>query len=744
MHHSAHFLLVAHTADGRPVRAGTHTPWEVRVSGPGRVLVGLVDHQDGTATVRYTCDCSGRHRIAVRLGKEHLAGSPFEVDVGVPMHANSLLRRITAMTCTLRGLFTRWVMHLPPGPSHPKTRDGREHAVSNAWALDSMARGLEMWRRAAPHLANARLARGLAALREWRVGSGALATVCDRIHTLRTARRLSIGWRRLRQQCSTKQEKGQAVRAVTAAARQLATRLRFERSVGRWAAKCKARRAAAAQHTQSMRHASVTACRWRAGRGLRSWKDATRAALRVARAASRLEVLADRHAFRRHGQLLVAAMEHWHSRLEAARTLTRDLILLRFRLGHRRKWRLSSAMRTWLSHRQKDEAAAHELERADAPARHRKLTRALRCWQAVRAAEQLQHEHVAVGFGRWRDTQRRAALDVWRRARAAASTFVHASGVLERGRCAAALVAWVTRADVIAREDRVLEYAHARLSRKELAAAIARWASLQKDETKVRRAVARRRLRARLAPFEWWRAFASARRLALRRLGAAASTFVGRHLMPAWNTWCAYHALRAQERRWLADCLPWVVQARLSGRRCARAVARWKAVAHATKAFRACSMRLAGRRYRRQLRHAMRDWKEFAPTQTMDAALRRRQRYGGVTVESAEQKELKELKAAKELRDRQLDRQRRADAHAASDLEHSRHLLRVSHMQQQRARETGGARRVPLARPAPPEQDGRFGHGFTPTRIDLRSDVVRLTVPKGHCRTFMAFGGTLP
>ena len=89
----------------------------------------------------------------------------------------------------------------------------------------------------------------------------------------------------------------------------------------------------------------------------------------------------------------------------------------------------------------------------------------------------------------------------------------------------------------------------------------------------------------------------------------------------------------------------------------------------------------------------------------------------------------------------------RAAADAAASLEHSRHLLRVSQLQRQQRRhyeEGGASKRVPLATPSTPEEDGRFGQGFIPTTLDLRSDVVRISVPRSHCRTFMAFGGRPP
>ena len=79
--HSAHFVLLAHQADGRAIHSAGLAHWEVRVIGPGKTMVGLVEHEDGLTTVRFTCDCSGKHRIAIRIGTDHLAGSPFTTGV---------------------------------------------------------------------------------------------------------------------------------------------------------------------------------------------------------------------------------------------------------------------------------------------------------------------------------------------------------------------------------------------------------------------------------------------------------------------------------------------------------------------------------------------------------------------------------------------------------------------------------------------------------------------------------------
>ena len=90
---SALFVLLSNDASGRALHLGG-APWSVHVTGPGKVLTSVVDHDDGTVTVRYTTWCSGLHRVYVRLDDAHIAGSPFDVHVNVGAPAPSV---ITAM-----------------------------------------------------------------------------------------------------------------------------------------------------------------------------------------------------------------------------------------------------------------------------------------------------------------------------------------------------------------------------------------------------------------------------------------------------------------------------------------------------------------------------------------------------------------------------------------------------------------------------------------------------------------------
>ena len=114
---TAHFTLIARSPLGAKLCDGG-MPWVVTMMGPGRIECGIVDHWDGVYTVRYLCSCSGRYRLAVRLGAEgqHLTGSPFEVVVRLPpawSHLGAISMGELAISHSPRGLFHRWLAFLP-------------------------------------------------------------------------------------------------------------------------------------------------------------------------------------------------------------------------------------------------------------------------------------------------------------------------------------------------------------------------------------------------------------------------------------------------------------------------------------------------------------------------------------------------------------------------------------------------------------------------------------------------------
>ena len=155
---SALFVLMNNDPNGRALHVGG-APWSVHVTGPGKVVTSIVDHDDGTVTVRYTCSCSGLHRVYVRLHDDHLAGSPFDVQVAVGLPAPCVVKRAAASARTLRGLMTRWAALSRVRPVHEE----RARFASNTAALAELRVVFELVKVGVQHLMAQRLARGLRA-----------------------------------------------------------------------------------------------------------------------------------------------------------------------------------------------------------------------------------------------------------------------------------------------------------------------------------------------------------------------------------------------------------------------------------------------------------------------------------------------------------------------------------------------------------------------------------------------------
>ena len=121
------------------------TPWVLTITGPGRAEASIADHDDGAYTIRYICSTSGRYRLAVRLGEQHLTGSPFEIVVkGLPTSSalgfavvEASLGVAASARHSVRGLWNRWRAYMPLATLWA-TRNrglmvaGTEHAVRNA------------------------------------------------------------------------------------------------------------------------------------------------------------------------------------------------------------------------------------------------------------------------------------------------------------------------------------------------------------------------------------------------------------------------------------------------------------------------------------------------------------------------------------------------------------------------------------------------------------------------------------
>ena len=116
----AQFTLLSRSAVGEPLILGG-TPWVLTMTGPGRSEAQISDHGDGAYTIRYVCSNSGRYRLSVRLGEQHLTGSPFEISVR-PMPTSSALGFAVIEASlgvaasarhNVRGLWHRWIAYLP-------------------------------------------------------------------------------------------------------------------------------------------------------------------------------------------------------------------------------------------------------------------------------------------------------------------------------------------------------------------------------------------------------------------------------------------------------------------------------------------------------------------------------------------------------------------------------------------------------------------------------------------------------
>ena len=89
--HPGTFTILALRPDGRQMLHGG-AAWDIRFVGPSKgAIAEVIDHDDGTYTVRYMVPMSGRYQLHVRLNEvlrnmgsksKAIAGSPFTVNVG--------------------------------------------------------------------------------------------------------------------------------------------------------------------------------------------------------------------------------------------------------------------------------------------------------------------------------------------------------------------------------------------------------------------------------------------------------------------------------------------------------------------------------------------------------------------------------------------------------------------------------------------------------------------------------------
>ena len=431
---------MANAAGGRAIHRGG-TPWEVRVVGPGRVSVSLADHEDGVTTVRYTPRCSGLHHVYVRLGEEQVAGSPFDVAVDVvPLRATSVLHLVAASQRSLRGLYTRWLLTtrklgvagkripLYAMASRPAVKP---RAASNATAISAVQVRAELWSRAVPQLVRWRLRRGMEAMRVRRARAselrGIAANVCER----KTIRVTATAWRVFVEACTARAQVRHQQAEVL-----LPMSIRFDRIrqlrylFAAWAVESSER---CAEQDAEAERASVADARARSRRlavWMQEWKTARRELARDEKRFRRADAATDRHLARRRLQSLVAVFALMRQQSEARAGATRELHLLRFRLDHRRKWKLGCALRSWLSFVSVVEHEARLQARADkggarGPHRQRRLRDAMREWQSCLVQRTDADAKVDTNVKRRSDIRMRAALYGWvlhRGARSSART----------------------------------------------------------------------------------------------------------------------------------------------------------------------------------------------------------------------------------------------------------------------------------------------------------------------------------
>lgn len=106
-------ILVARDRAGARLWIGG-TPWRVSITGPGRALITIIDHHDGTHSVVYTCATSGTYRLVVRIGQRKVYdGRVFVFDAhGAPTIA--VVRHTYGIgesgKHSEHSLFARWVV----------------------------------------------------------------------------------------------------------------------------------------------------------------------------------------------------------------------------------------------------------------------------------------------------------------------------------------------------------------------------------------------------------------------------------------------------------------------------------------------------------------------------------------------------------------------------------------------------------------------------------------------------------
>jgi len=145
------FNIHAHGTDGQPMRQGGD-PFVVKITGPqGDVPAKLTDNGDGTYKVDYAPDHAGPHKVEVHLRDQHVANSPYTVNVKEGADHNTSF--IESAVMVIRGRtkknqnMTRGgenfsvAIEGPAGPVKNVLKDNQDGTYTDTYSLSPEARG---------------------------------------------------------------------------------------------------------------------------------------------------------------------------------------------------------------------------------------------------------------------------------------------------------------------------------------------------------------------------------------------------------------------------------------------------------------------------------------------------------------------------------------------------------------------------------------------------------------------------
>jgi hypothetical protein len=519
---SALFVLMNNDPNGRALHVGG-APWSVHVTGPGKVVTSIVDHDDGTVTVRYTCSCSGLHRVYVRLHDDHLAGSPFDVQVAVGIPAPCVVKRAAASARTLRGLMTRWAALSRVRPVHEE----RARFASNTAALAEMRVVFELVKVGVQHLMAQRLARGLRAFCD--VAARRRAT----LEAVRRAMRRLLGYQTRSGLRQWKRE---------------AERLREER----------------AERATAARACTAAALRWLNGRGLRwGWQRwrAARAAVKVARSLeSRTAHVARTHRQQRqriklHRRWLEWRDVHRYTTLQSELRAAADEAYTERVLG--------DAFEAWRAMQIHHAVVTQLLESAHQPWRRRHMHGAMEQWLTACSAADVQTQRMCTAVRIWQCHRLKRGLNTWVETLEERARVRQVLGVMIRQwlrhRLKRGLNTWLAARKERARVRQLLGVTIRQWLRHRLQRGLNTWLAARKERARVRQLLGGmiRQWQRRMAGLAWrsWRVHRAASDARWERAKASLLTWQRHRAGKAFRSWQAWLSDRTSAVRRIARCL---------------------------------------------------------------------------------------------------------------------------------------------------------------------------------------------